>query len=103
MFDVRTRWCLRGRASVLPGLRHQATRGYFVVPGKLQAPGFSRGVDDATVPHEPRETVDLAVALKPRTREGVAELVRRHPHIGDASRHLSPLHALLHPPGGQRP
>jgi effector-binding domain-containing protein len=41
-----TRWCTRGRISVLPGLCHQARRGGLVVPGQLQAPDFSHGVDD---------------------------------------------------------
>src|SRR5262249_50768438 len=54
LVDVRTRGCLRGRASALPGRCHQARRGGLVVPGELQAPAFRQGVDDYTVmPHQP--------------------------------------------------
>ncbi len=53
MLDGRARWRTRGRGPPLPGRGHAATRGSFVVPGELQAPGFSYGVHDLLEPEVP--------------------------------------------------
>jgi hypothetical protein len=43
----------------LPGLSHQARRVGFVIPGQLQAPGLSHGIDDCPALTRVRAPVEV--------------------------------------------